>query len=93
MDGLRWPQQISRDNPGADVTLLATYKWLVDVKGVKVRDEYFVNLENLLFVQIFNQADKAVLVTNDNMENVGALAEKILCCKPKYLKSKISDSK
>ena len=37
MVGLRWPQQISRDNPGADVTLLATYKWLVDVKGVKVR--------------------------------------------------------
>ena len=40
--GLRRPQQISRDNPGADVTLLATCKWLVDVKGVQVRGEYFV---------------------------------------------------
>ena len=38
--GIRWPQDISGpaygDTTRGDTILLATYKWLVDVKGVQV---------------------------------------------------------
>ena len=38
-----------------------------------------------------DQVDKAVLVTNDVIEDVGALREQMRVCDVKYLKSKISD--
>jgi len=64
----RWPQEISGTRKG-DVILLATAKWLVDVRGVQV--------------------DKAVVVTNDRIEEVGALTEQIRVCNVDYLKSRI----
>ena len=42
----RWPQEISGTRKG-DVILLATAKWLVDVRGVQV-----VNVIFIIFAQI-----------------------------------------
>ena len=96
--GHRWPQEISGSNYG-DVTLLATVNWLVDVKGVQVGDKNFVIYAYLPYLQCLldnlnqhcDQVDKAVLVTNDVIEDVGALREQIRVCDVQYLKSKISD--
>ena len=96
--GPRWPQEISGPNYG-DMTLLATYKWLVDVKGVQVGDEnsvIFAHLGDLLdnfntYIHPCGQADKAVLVTGDVLVDVAARREQMRVCDVQYLKSKISD--
>ena len=96
--GPRWPQEISGPNYG-DMTLLATYKWLVDVKGVQVGDEnsvLFAHLGDLhdnfnTYIHPCGQADKAVLVTGDVLVDVAARREQMRVCDVQYLKSKISD--
>ena len=62
--------------------------------GMKISSYLQCLLDKTTSTQIFNpfdQADNAVLVTNDVIEDVGALREQMQVCDVEYLKSKISD--
>jgi len=91
----RWVQRALRERKIATQTALeeeeAKSRWPQEISGSNYGDVTLLATVNWLVDVKGVQVDKAVLVTNDVIEDVGALREQIRVCDVQYLKSKISD--